>query len=67
MLPISSIYLRPLLEIHKDDLITYLRSRNLLWMDDSSNLSRVYTRNKIRHDIIPPLCEIAGGNEALFR
>jgi tRNA(Ile)-lysidine synthase len=67
MLPMSENYIRPLLQIHKHELVDYLQSQNLTWMEDASNLSKDYTRNKIRLDVIPTLSEIAGGNKALHR
>ena len=39
---------RPLLRIEKDDLIGYCRDLSIDWMEDSSNESDVYTRNRIR-------------------
>jgi tRNA(Ile)-lysidine synthase TilS/MesJ len=36
-------------------------------MEDASNLSKDYTRNKIRLDVIPTLSNIAGGHKALHR
>jgi tRNA(Ile)-lysidine synthase TilS/MesJ len=67
MLPSSGNYIRPLLRVHKQELVTYLKSKGLHWMDDASNSSRDYTRNKIRLDAVPALSTIAGGNEALNR
>jgi tRNA(Ile)-lysidine synthase len=67
MLPSSANYIRPLLRVQKQELVTYLHSKGLSWMEDASNSSRDYTRNKIRHDAVPPLSTIAGGNDALYR
>lgn len=64
---ISGRYIRPLLRIHKHELISYLNEKSLTWRDDSSNLSKDYTRNKVRLDVVPLLVDIAGGKEALFR
>jgi tRNA(Ile)-lysidine synthase len=33
----------------------YAKTRNILWHEDESNASVVYTRNKIRHDLLPKL------------
>lgn len=67
MLPITGNYIRPLLQIHKHELVDYLQSRGLLWMEDESNQTKDYTRNKIRLDVIPILADIAGGQTALHR
>ena len=64
---VSGRYIRPLLRIYKHELISYLNDKSFTWRDDSSNLLKDYTRNKVRLDIVPSLADIAGGKEALFR
>lgn len=46
---------RPLLRISKDQLKSYASENNIAYREDSSNSSTKYTRNKLRHDIIPEL------------
>lgn len=40
---------RPLITVHKKDLIDYAHRRQLQWRDDSTNRSDAYLRNRIRH------------------
>jgi tRNA(Ile)-lysidine synthase len=49
--------IRPLIDIPKSDLIQYAKTRNLQWQEDESNDWLDYTRNKIRHNLIPSLEE----------
>ncbi|PLY01095.1 MAG: tRNA lysidine(34) synthetase TilS [Desulfuromonas sp.] len=50
-------YLRPLLGFRADELREYLQQRNLSWRDDSSNDDIAFTRNRIRHQLMPQLAE----------
>jgi tRNA(Ile)-lysidine synthase len=47
--------LRPLLATRREDLRTYLRERNQAWREDSSNADQAFTRNRIRHTVLPIL------------
>jgi len=58
-------YLKPLLNINKDELRRFLLDSELEWREDISNTSRDYTRNIVRLDIIPRLQQVAGGASAL--
>jgi tRNA(Ile)-lysidine synthase len=51
-------YIRPILNITRKEIVEYLRETNLLFREDSSNASKKYRRNKIRHDVIPVLEEM---------
>ncbi len=46
-------YIRPLLRIYKKEILDYLKTENISYVIDSSNMETVYTRNKIRHELIP--------------
>ncbi len=50
--------IRPLLFASREDIKKYALSNNLDWREDSSNASVKYSRNKIRHQIIPLFEEI---------
>lgn len=50
--------IRPLLCCTKKELTNWLLSREVVWCEDTTNKSIVYTRNKIRNNIIPLLEEI---------
>ena len=52
---------RPLINITREQVEGYLQSRGQSYVTDSTNLSDDYTRNKIRHLIIPRMKEINGG------
>lgn len=54
---------RPLLSYPKQELIKYAQLNNLSWVEDETNLDVNYTRNLIRHHIIP----IAQADEPSFR
>jgi tRNA(Ile)-lysidine synthase len=46
---------RPLIDVERSEVIAYLRHNGLPWREDSSNASRDYLRNRIRHDLLPAL------------
>ena len=50
--------IRPLLFARRDEIERYARSEGITWRDDSSNRSVKYTRNKIRHEILPAFEEL---------
>jgi tRNA(Ile)-lysidine synthase len=47
--------LRPLLATRRADLIGFLKSRNQPWRTDSSNSDQAFTRNRLRHYVLPVL------------
>ena len=51
-------YIRPLLDCTRNEIEEYLKENELYFVTDSTNLCDDYTRNKIRHNIIPQLFEI---------
>ncbi len=54
-LPAGFPVIRPLLNVHKDELIGFLRRRQLQWREDASNKDLDMLRNTVRHEIIPIL------------
>ncbi len=48
-------YVRPLLNVSRQEIEAYLRERGLLWREDSSNRDTALLRNRIRHEILPLL------------
>lgn len=46
---------RPFLMFNKKQLYEYAKIRKLVWNEDETNSLLNYTRNKIRHDLIPKL------------
>ncbi len=55
MLPRDRHIVRPLLRIHRRDILTYLEEENVSFVTDSTNLSTDYRRNFLRHDVLPLL------------
>ena len=47
--------LRPLLKIRRSEIEAYLRSIGQVWREDSSNSDTKFTRNRVRHDLLPLL------------
>lgn len=50
-------YVRPLLDICRQDIEQYLCRRGLEWREDASNSDTAYLRNRIRHQLLPLLEE----------
>lgn len=46
---------RPLLDLAREELMAYARTKGLQWVDDDSNASQTFDRNYLRHEIIPLL------------
>ena len=51
-------YIRPLLKVTREEIETYLKQQQIPWMTDSSNEEMAYTRNRIRHKILPEMEKI---------
>ena len=47
--------LRPFLDTTRAEIETYLRGRNQSWREDSTNRHLTFTRNRIRHELLPQL------------
>src|SRR5690606_6886973 len=50
--------IRPLLPFTKEAILSYCKDNKITWREDSSNNKLNYTRNKIRHQLLPLLNEI---------
>ena len=50
---------RPLLTITRHDILEYLRREGLRYREDSSNATSLYRRNRIRHELLPVMEQIA--------
>ncbi|ANE49752.1 tRNA lysidine(34) synthetase TilS [Flavisolibacter tropicus] len=53
--PKSGKIVRPLLFAKREEIKDFATEHNLLWVEDSSNAEIKYTRNYIRHKIIPSI------------
>jgi len=56
--PVRGNVIRPLIDVSKDEILDYCKEHNILYFTDSTNEDTRYTRNKIRHTVIPVLKEI---------
>lgn len=50
---------RPLIDCTREEVEAFLSERNIGYVTDSTNNSNDYTRNKIRHLVVPKLAEIS--------
>jgi tRNA(Ile)-lysidine synthase len=47
--------LRPLLTVGRSDIADYAEAHGLPWVDDHSNADTRYSRNYLRHDVLPAI------------
>jgi len=60
--------IRPLLHVRRRDLRAYLSERGEAFCEDTSNANRSFARNRVRHELLPVIEQIApGGLPALAR
>jgi tRNA(Ile)-lysidine synthase len=52
---VRDIFIRPLLECTREEILAYLRSRRLGWHDDPTNRNQSFLRNRVRLKILPLL------------
>jgi tRNA(Ile)-lysidine synthase len=58
ILPKRGRLIRPMLFLTREEIDRFVESNKLDYVEDSSNLSDDYARNKIRHHVVPQLREI---------
>ncbi len=46
---------RPMLSFTQDDIVEYAENSHLIWVEDPSNRDQRYSRNEIRHQVLPAL------------
>jgi len=56
--PVSERLIRPLLYVSRVDVRSYAEAQGLRWREDSSNVDLRFSRNRIRHRVLPELCTI---------
>ncbi len=66
ILPKNSDLVRPLLFLNREDIQQLIQKNEFSYVEDSSNSSVKYARNKIRHEVIPRLKELNPGLEKTF-
>ena len=47
--------LRPLLAVRREEIVAYARDRGVEWIEDASNASMRFFRNRVRHELLPAL------------
>lgn len=57
MKPVNGRIIRPLLEISRGEIEAYLKEKGQDFCTDSTNLTDDYTRNRLRHQILPSMEE----------
>ena len=58
MEPKHDFIIRPLLSIRRSDIVTWLSTNKISYIEDSTNADDRYTRNRIRHILLPEMTEI---------
>ena len=56
--PVSGKLRRPLLDCTREEILSYLREHRIPFVEDSSNRSDAYRRNRLRHQVVPLLREM---------
>lgn len=47
--------IRPMRHLHREEIVAELRGEGIDWVEDPSNQTPVYLRNRIRHNLLPQL------------
>jgi tRNA(Ile)-lysidine synthase len=58
--------LRPFIEVRRATLERYLHSTGHDWIEDPSNLSGAFLRNRVRHDLLPALRRVRPGMDEML-
>lgn len=56
--PVRERYIRPLLTVTRTEVEAFLQTLGQDYVTDSTNATDAYTRNRIRHDLIPKMQEL---------
>ncbi len=59
--PVTQDIIRPLLNMQRNEIEEYLYANHIEWKNDETNASTEYTRNYIRHEILPAAEKICPG------
>jgi tRNA(Ile)-lysidine synthase len=55
----EGLFIRPLLNITRAELLSYLSSRRIEFRTDSTNVKSLYRRNRIRHELMPCIASLS--------
>lgn len=61
----SLVVARPLLEVSRDEIEDYAQTHQLEWIEDPTNATDLYARNKLRHHVLPTLLAQQGARQGL--
>lgn len=53
------LVIRPLLSTRREELRHWLREHGEDWREDATNSQPIATRNRLRHEVLPLLCDVA--------
>ncbi|HEY9535215.1 MAG TPA: tRNA lysidine(34) synthetase TilS, partial [Mucilaginibacter sp.] len=67
ILPKNGALVRPLLFLTRDEIERLINDNSFAYVEDSSNASAKYARNKLRHEVIPKLRELNPALENTFQ
>lgn len=67
ILPKNGALVRPLLFLTRDEIERLINDNSFAYVEDSSNASTKYARNKLRHEVIPKLRELNPALENTFQ
>ena len=62
--PRRGMIVRPLIDRSRAEVVAYLRERGLPWLEDPTNASPRFDRNRARRDVLPALEALRPGAEA---
>ena len=51
----GGVILRPFLETRREEIVAWLRGLGQAWREDATNADTTFTRNRIRHELLPQL------------
>lgn len=57
----EKLIVRPLLKTTREEILEYLKHEGLSYRQDSSNLTALYRRNRVRRDLLPVMEDITPG------
>lgn len=66
MKPKEGVYIRPLLETNKPDILNYLHNNTISYLEDPTNIAESFLRNRIRKHVLPALQECDARFDANF-
>ncbi|MBE6679867.1 MAG: tRNA lysidine(34) synthetase TilS [Ruminococcaceae bacterium] len=58
--------IRPILDVSREEILAYNKSRSLEFITDSTNLDDKYSRNRVRLNIMPEIKQLYSGYEENF-